>query len=61
MSEFQTVRARERQGSRSLDLTIPTSVVDGYKVKPGDLFAVSLEVLNGEFIIQYRRVYKKND
>ena len=57
MAEIQTVRARERQGARSLDLTIPTSVIDEFGIQPKDVFAVSVKKVEKELILQYRRVY----
>ena len=59
MAEIQTVRARERQGARSLDLTIPTSVIDEFGVRPGDVFAVSVDGKGDELTLRYRKVYSK--
>ena len=57
MGELQTVKAREKQGARSLDLTIPAAVVDEFKVSSGDVFAITIDEGSEELILTYRRVY----
>jgi antitoxin component of MazEF toxin-antitoxin module len=56
MEEF-TVKARGRQGTSSLDLTIPTKIVKEYNVSPGDVFKVKVikekELIKLEFIAVY--------
>ena len=59
MAEIQTVRARERQGARSLDLTIPVAVIDEFNVATGDVFAVSISGKGDNLTLSYRRVYSK--
>jgi hypothetical protein len=61
MAEIQTVRARERQGARSLDLTIPVAVIDEFNVATGDVFAISIDGKGDELTLRYRRVYTKNE
>lgn len=55
----QTVRARRRQGSNSLDLTIPSGVSRNYEIKPGDIFELDAVSDRGEVKLTYRRVYRK--
>jgi len=54
-----TVKARKRQGTESLDLTIPTAIVKEEGISPGDIFEVNQLNERGEIILQYKRVYKK--
>ncbi len=61
MAEIQTVRARERHGARSLDLTVPTRIIDEFNVNGGDVFAVSVNKAGGKLTITYRRVYAKEE
>lgn len=52
-----TVKARLRQGTKSMDLTIPAKLCDELDISPGDIF--ELTVKNDEFdILTYKRVYK---
>ena len=37
------VKARQRSGTSSLDLTIPVSFVKQYGIRPGDIFSVKCE------------------
>ena len=60
MGELQTVKAREKQGARSLDLTVPAAVVDEFKVSSGDVFAITIDEGSEELILTYRRVYSKS-
>ncbi len=57
MAVRQTVRARERQGANSLDLTLPAKVVKKYGVGPGDVFALEVKELGGQLVVCYTRVY----
>lgn len=52
-----TVKARERQGSTSLDLTLPASLVKKFSIKKGDIFKI--ESIDGENLkVVYTRVFK---
>ena len=54
-----TVKARSRQGTKSMDLTIPAKVCDELKISSGDIF--ELTVKKDEFdTLTYKRVYKNN-
>jgi len=54
----KTVKAREHYGADSLDLTIPTSVVEEYELSPGDIFEVSVEEHEDGIIISYDLVHR---
>ena len=58
MDKSYTVKARIHYGSRSLDLTIPSKMVEMMKIKPGDIFKVDIEEESSEIIIKYTRIYK---
>lgn len=53
----KTVKARERHGSPSLDLTIPADVVREEDVSQGDVFEFTFESKEDELVLTYRRVY----
>lgn len=52
-----TVKARSRQGTKSMDLTIPAKLSDELDISAGDIFEISVENDNEDKII-YKRVYK---
>ena len=54
----KTVKAREHYGADSLDLTIPTEVVEDYELNPGDIFDVSVEQNGGTITISYELVHR---
>ena len=59
----KTVKAREHYGTESLDLTIPTSVVNDHHLSPGDIFEVIVEEgeEDGEdVIISYELVHRSS-
>jgi len=53
----KTVKAREHFGADSLNLTIPTIIVKEYKIKAGDIFEITVEIIKDKVILQYRRVH----
>jgi len=55
-----TVKARKRQGTKSLDLTIPTAIVKEEKVLSGDIFKVKHIKDKDSLILEYSCIYKKN-
>ena len=59
VAETQIVRARKRQGSNSLDITIPARVSKTHDIKQGDVFEVDALLDRGEVKLVYRRVYRK--
>jgi len=52
------VKARERHGTPSLDLTLPSNIRNKYKIKGGDVFKVESFEKNGDLRIVYTLVYK---
>lgn len=52
-----TIKARGRQGTDSLDLTIPVEVRRKYNVSPGDVFEMFAAKEGNELRIKYRRVF----
>ena len=55
-----TVKARERHGSSSYELTIPAEYKDKFDVAKGDVFeATAEENDDGELVLTYKRVYKQ--
>lgn len=54
-----TVKARSRQGTKSLDLTIPTKIVEETKIKEGDVFVVDKIIKDGKITLMYSLVYKQ--
>jgi len=54
----KTVKAREHYGADSLDLTIPTSVVEEYDLSPGDIFEVTVEEDGDEITVSYELVHR---
>ncbi len=54
-----TVKARKRQGTNSLDITIPTEVVKANSVDNGDIFEVNVTEEDKKLKLEYKRIYKK--
>lgn len=53
------VKSRERQGTNSLDLTLPAEIKKEYCINGGDLFKVTVaETKDSELVIKYTLVYK---
>ena len=55
--EKYTVKARARQGTKSMDLTIPAKINEELKISAGDIFEISVESEKTVKLI-YKRVYK---
>ena len=54
-----TVKARGRQGTSSLDLTIPVDFCKELDIKPGDIFKLEYETTNdNEIVLNYKLVFK---
>lgn len=54
----KTVKAREHYGADSLDLTIPTDIVEDNELTPGDIFEVNVEKDGEEITISYELVHR---
>ncbi len=53
-----TVKARGRQGTESLDLTIPVELKREYGISQGDVFVVDVnEGDDGDLSINYERIH----
>lgn len=52
------VKARERQGTSSFDLTLPTEISKKYFINKGDVFKVEAEYVNNNLEIKYSLIYK---
>lgn len=53
------IKARERQGTKSLDITIPTEIQQDYNINKGDLFKIDVENIDNKIKIIYTRIYKE--
>lgn len=56
-----TVKARERHGSNSLDLTLPASIIKEFSLNKGDIYKVEAIEGEKEFRIIYTLVFKNGD
>jgi len=54
-----TVKARKRQGTNSLDITIPTKIVVSENISAGDIFEVNPSKDGNILSIEYKLVYKQ--
>lgn len=52
------IKARERHGTSSLDLTLPAKIRKKNNIKKGDVFKVETNEENGNFQIVYTLVYQ---
>lgn len=59
MPDTQILRARKRQGSNSLELTVPARICRDFDIQHGDVFEISSVQEKGEVKLTYRRVYRK--
>lgn len=57
----KTVKAREHYGADSLDLTIPTSVVEEHDLSPGDIFEVTIEESGDDITVSYKLVHQSGE
>jgi hypothetical protein len=59
---IETVKARGRQQSSSLDLTLLAEISDEYEVRQGDIFSVETEEDDkGRLVVKYTRVFAQVD
>lgn len=52
------VKVRGRQGTKSLDITIPAKLSEEFEINAGDLFKVDVSNDKGITIITYKLIYK---
>lgn len=56
-----TVKARERHGTNSLDLTLPSSIIKEFSLNKGDIYKIDAIEENGEFKLVYTLIFKNED
>lgn len=56
-----TVKARERHGSNSLDLTLPASIIKEFSLNKGDIYKVEAIEDNGNFKIVYSLIFRNDE
>ena len=59
MKQKPVVKARSHYGSKSLDITIPVSLINTYGIKEGDVFTVEVKSDQGEIKIVYTRIFQQ--
>jgi len=59
MGKTAIVKARSRQGAKSLDLTIPVHVCRENEISDGDVFSVKVENQGEDIKIIYQRIFKQ--
>lgn len=59
MDKKAVVKARSRQGAKSLDLTIPVKICQDHFISDGDAFSVEVQSSNEILKIIYTRVFKQ--
>lgn len=52
------VKVRGRQGTKSLDITIPAKLSEKFDINAGDLFKVNIISDNDIITIKYELIYK---
>ena len=52
-----TVKARSRQGTKSMDLTIPAKIREDLNISAGNIFEIKNKKGDADVLI-YKRVYK---
>lgn len=54
----KTVKARGREGTATMDISIPAAITREFDVERGDVFSVETKTdEKGRLILQYTRVY----
>lgn len=53
------IKARERQGTKSLDITIPTEIQQDYDINKGDVFKIDVVNVDNDIKIIYTRIFKE--
>lgn len=52
------VKARSRQGTKSLDLTVPVKIATEMNIKEGDVFSIeTAKNKEGKLVIVYTRIF----
>lgn len=54
----KTVKVRGRNGTATMDITVPAAVSRAYDIEQGDVFAIETETDDeGRLVLKYTRVY----
>lgn len=56
-----TIKARERQGTKSLDLTLPVDIIKEYNLNVGDIYKIKVDNENQKIKIIYELVYENKE
>ena len=59
MKQKPVVKARAHFGSKSLDITIPVSIIKTHEINVGDIFTVEVRSENGEIKLIYTRIFQQ--
>ncbi|MBR0471490.1 MAG: hypothetical protein IJI98_02180 [Methanosphaera sp.] len=55
-----TVKARQRQGTKSIDLTLPADISKEYSISRGDIFKIDPVFENDTLKLEYTLIYQRN-
>lgn len=55
-----TVKARQRQGTKSIDLTLPADISKEYSITRGDIFKIDPVFENNTLKLEYTLIYQSN-
>ena len=55
-----TVKARQRQGTKSIDLTLPADISKEYSISMGDIFKIDPVFENDTLKLEYTLIYQRN-
>ena len=56
-----TVKARQRYGSNSIDLTLPASIRKEYSINHGDIFKISPVKKDDVLTLEYKLIYHNQE
>ena len=56
-----TVKARQRYGTNSIDLTLPASIRKQYSINHGDIFKIIPDMENDTLTLTYKLVYQNKE
>lgn len=53
-----TVKARKRQGTKSIDLTLPADIRKEYSINTGDIFKIDPKIEEDTLKLEYTLIYQ---
>lgn len=59
MKKKSTIKARLHYGAKSLDISIPVSICEEFKINEGDVFSVEVKKETSDIELVYRRIFKQ--